>query len=199
MPLTLEDIGRSTYSVEQIETGLAAMAIWHGNRRQAARVLREAGTEIPESTLKEWVKAYPERYAELQAEIVPRVREKLAQQFEVIGLRSAEITLKSLDRFDDQLHELPARDLAGAIRNLSTAGAIGVDKASLLRGLPTEIRQNDSAEDVMKRLQAKHPGMFIEGSAEEMTEAEVVGSSPEGDATRQLSRPSAPANAPDPS
>lgn len=112
-----------SYTLEEREAGLAALAIWHGNSQQAARVLKEQGTEIPARTLLNWKAAHPQRYAELQEQIVPRVREKLAQQFEVIGLRSAELTLKSLDEYDDKLGQLDAKDLASAIRNISTAGA----------------------------------------------------------------------------
>lgn len=185
-----------SYSLEEVEAGLSALAIWHGNGRQAARVLKEQGLEIPERTLYDWRKTHADRLAELQEQIVPKVREKLAQQFEVIGMRSAELTLKSLEKYDDKLDGLEARDLAGAIRNISTTGAIGVDKASLLRGLPTEIRQTDSAEDILKRLAQKHPGMFVEGTAEEIREAEVVSESPNGVAERQLSRAHTQANAP---
>ena len=194
--LSAEETRRSSYSVEQIEAGLAAMAMWHGNSRQASRVLKEAGLEIPHTTLVEWPKAYPERFQELREQVVPQVREKLAQMFEVAGMRGAELTIKTMEQFAEKADTLDTRDLPGAIRNISTAAAISVDKSSLLRGLPTEIRQNDSAEDVLKRLQAKHPGMFVEGSAEEIPSVEVVGSSPQGAAQRQLPRSSPDVNAP---
>lgn len=173
MALSLEDIRGSQYPLDHIEAGLAAMAIWHGNSRQASRVLKEQGVEVPPNTLIEWKNRYTERYAELTEQIVPQVREKLAQQFEAIGMRSAELTLQSLDQYGEKLDKLEARDLAGAIRNISTAGAIGVDKASLLRGLPTEIRRSENAEDIIKRLQQKHPGMFVEGTAEEIERPEL--------------------------
>jgi hypothetical protein len=163
-----------SYNLEEIELGLSELAIWFGNSRQASRTLADKGIEIPRSTLEGWQRQHPERYAELQEQVVPIVRERLAQLFETSAMRSVELTLKGLDRMDEEFGEIPARDLAGAIRNISTAGAIGIDKASLLRGLPTEIRQTDSAEDILKRLAQKHPGMFVEGSAEEIPEAEVV-------------------------
>lgn len=176
--LSLEDIRHSQYPLETIEAGLAAMAIWHGNATQAARVLKEQDIEVPTRTLLNWKNTYTERYTELTEQIVPQVREKLAQQFEVIGLRSAELTLETLDQYGEKLGQLDPRDLAGAVRNISTAGAIGIDKASLLRGLPTEIRQTDSAEDILKRLAQKHPGMFVEGTAEEIPTAELVEGKP---------------------
>jgi hypothetical protein len=163
-----------SYTLEEIETGLVELAIWHGNSRQASRTLSDRGITIPYTTLDGWKKSHADRMAELQAQIVPQVREKLAQQYEVIGMRAGELTLASMERLSDELGEIPVRDLAGAIRNLSTTGAIGIDKASLLRGMPTEIRQTDSAEDILKRLAQKHPGMFVNGSAEEIHEAEVV-------------------------
>lgn len=184
MALGLEDVKRSQYSLEDIEAGLAAMAIWHGNANQAHRVLKEQGREIPTRTLLNWRHAYPERYQELGEQVVPQVREKLAQLFEVAGMRGAEITIDTMELFAKEAKELPARDLAGAIRNISTAAAISVDKSSLLRGLPTEIRQTDSAEDILKRLAQKHPGMFVESTAEEIHTAELVEGSPDRGSVR---------------
>lgn len=174
-----------SYTLEEVETGLVELAIWHGNVRQAERTLTERGLRIPFTTLQTWKTSHAERLAELQAQIVPKVRAKLAEQYEVIGMRAAELTLDSMDRLGDELKEIPARDLAAAIRNLSTTGAIGIDKASLLRGLPTEIRQTDSAEDILKRLQQKHPSMFVDSTAEEIPTAEVVEASPDRDAVRE--------------
>ena len=204
MSLSLEDVKGSQYSLEQIEAGLTAMAIWHGNSRQASRVLGEAGIEVPPTTLILWKNTHTERYAELTEQIVPQVREKLAQQFEVIGMRSAELTLDTLEQFSDEVKNLPARDLAGAIRNLSTAGAIGVDKASLLRGMPTEIRKTENVSDLVERVQQtekalreKYPSLFVESTAEEIPDAEVVESEPEGRAERQLPRAPLSVNAQD--
>jgi hypothetical protein len=167
-----------SYNLEEIETGLAELAIWHGNAVQAARALKERGAEIPRTTLQEWKRSHADRLAELEAQIVPQVREKLAQQYEVIGMRAGELTLASMERLGDELGEIPIRDLAGTIRNLTTSGAIGIDKASLLRGMPTEIRQTDSAEEILKRLAQKHPGMFVDGTTADeqprIQEAEIV-------------------------
>jgi hypothetical protein len=168
-----------SYTLEQIEAGLTELAIWHGNVRQAERTLAERGLEIPKSTLQDWKTIHADRLAELQEQIVPQVRAKLAEVHEVISMRAGELTLKGLDRFGDELSKLEARDLAAAIRNISTTGAIAVDKASLLRGMPTEIRQTDSAEEILKRLEQKHPGMFVSKQADaDIPEAEVVEEKP---------------------
>lgn len=186
----------SHYTTEEIEAGLLELACWHGNVKQAARCLNERGLEIPRTTLQGWKKSHAERYEAIQAEVVPRVRDRLAQQYEAIAQRSAELALEGLDQFGEQMTELPIKELAGAIRNISTSGAIGVDKASLLRGLPTEIRQTDSAEEVLKRLAQKHPQMFVDVTAEEIPEVDAVEESPAEGAGRQLSRQSSATNAP---
>lgn len=195
---------QTSYTLEQREAGLTALAIWHGNSRQASRTLKEQGLDIPHQTLQDWKRAHAERLAELTEQIVPQVREKLAQQFEVIGMRSAELTLKSLDKYDEKLDGLEARDLAGAIRNIGTTGAIGVDKASLLRGMPTEIRKTENVSDLVERVQQtekalreRYPSLFVDSTAEEIPEAEVVEQQPEGPAERQLSRVDTDANAQD--
>lgn len=180
-----------SYNAEEVEAGLMELACWHGNTRQASRT-----TGIPQQTLQDWKTRHADRLEALEAQIVPRIREKLAAQYEQIATRSAEIALEGLDQFATEMPSLPVKELAGAIRNITTSGAIGVDKASLMRGLPTEIRETRNADDILKTLSQKFPGMFVEGSAEEMSQEIAEGQPAEGSAERELPRVNTDANTP---
>lgn len=164
----------TSYSAEQVEAGLMALAAWRGNARRASADLAERGIRIPWRTLYDWRRSHADRLAELEEQVLPQIRSRLAREQESIASQAARTTIKLIQRLEQRAGEIAPRDLAGAVRNMEVTAATAIDKHSVLHGLPSEIRQTDSAEDVLKRLQQKYPGMFIEGSAEEIDDAEVV-------------------------
>lgn len=165
---------RSHYSAEEIEAGLTALACWRGNSRRASAELAERGIRIPWRTLYDWRRMHAERLAELEEQVLPQIRQRLAREQEAIATQAARATLKLIQRVEQKADKLEPRDLATAVRNMEVTSATAIDKHSILHGLPTEIRQTDNAEDILKRLAQKHPGMFIEGTAEEIPTAELV-------------------------
>ena len=54
-----------------------------------------------------------------------------------------------------QAPQLSPRDTAGAIRNVIVAKAVNIDKASLIRGRPTEIRATADITDLLRGLKAR--------------------------------------------
>src|SRR6266403_559726 len=71
----------SPYSDQEIERGLVAMALASGNARRAARMLEQQGLSVPHSTLYRWrLETFPDRYAEVRREILPRLRRELDRQ-----------------------------------------------------------------------------------------------------------------------
>ena len=69
---------------------------------------------------------------------------------------------------DAQADELSARDTAGALRNVSVAKAVNIGKASAIRGRPTEVVSHRSLESLRRTLVAKHPGLVVDSTAEEL-------------------------------
>jgi Mrp family chromosome partitioning ATPase len=59
--------GRRVYSEADITAGLVELARVAGNARRAARSLRAAGRDIPESTLRRWKDIHAERYDEIRS------------------------------------------------------------------------------------------------------------------------------------
>jgi hypothetical protein len=163
-----------TYDLKTVEAGLLALASWRGSPTNASRTLAEQGIKIPKETLQTWKKVHAARYHEIEAEILPHIRQALAAHQELIARRASEVALDMIELTATQMKEIPARDLPSAVRNMEVTAATATDKHSILHGLPSEIRQTDSAEDILKRLEQKHPGMFVNSTAEEITEAKVV-------------------------
>jgi hypothetical protein len=73
--------------------------------------------------------------------------------------------LDGIERVD--FDGMAPRDVAGAVRNLSTAAGIDQDKANALRARPTEIVAYRHAIDVLHRLKQISPALVIDGSAED--------------------------------
>jgi Mrp family chromosome partitioning ATPase len=59
--------GRRIYSDDDIAAGLVELARFAGNARRAARSLKTADRDIPESTLRRWRDMHAELYAEIRA------------------------------------------------------------------------------------------------------------------------------------
>lgn len=167
-------VQKSSYNTEQVEAGLVALASWRGNSRRASADLAERGITIPWRTLHDWRRTHSDRLAELEEQILPEIRKRLAREQEAIATEAARVTLKLIEKAAEKADKIEPRDLPGAIRNLEVTSATAIDKHSVLHGLPSEIRQTDSAEEILKRLAQKHPSMFVETTAEEITDAEVV-------------------------
>jgi hypothetical protein len=189
-------IQNHNYSLEEVEAGLLELACSRGNSRRASAALAERGIKIPWRTLYDWKRKHVDRLDELEEQILPEIRKRLARDQEAIASQAARATLKLIQRVEQKADKIEARDLPGAVRNMEVTSATAIDKHSVLHGLPSEIRQTDSAEDILKRMQQKHPGMFIDSTAEEIPEAEVVEEKPRRGAERELSRTSAHSNAP---
>ena len=165
---------RTSYTEEEIERGLVATALASGNTRLAAEILAREGLPIPRSTLQSWVRRiHPQRYEEVRARELPRLREFLAEKHTAAAERYLRLEQRVADRIEDTLEEIPARDLPGASRNLAVSGAVHLDKAQLLRDQPTTVVQHRSIEEVERELRA-HGVEIIDGFSEEVEAVEEL-------------------------
>lgn len=144
------------HSSEEIERGLLEVAVANGNVRRAAQALAEDGIEVGKSTLERWYKhAHRDRYLQIQAEVLPRVRAQAAEQHMDLAERGMQVEHRILSKLEQEVEEIPSRDLAGAARNVATGAAIHTDKASVLRGEPTLITARHDVSEVVRALRAK--------------------------------------------
>lgn len=134
------------YTTADIERALTEVAACNGNVRQAEANL-DADPDaraVPKSTLHEWkTRHHVERYAAIRAEQLPKIREQAADQHMALAQRSMEVEDDLLALLAAKKDELPARDLAGAIRNLSVDSGVHTQNAQLLNDQPTERRAID--------------------------------------------------------
>jgi hypothetical protein len=152
------------YSDEEIDRGLVALALHAGNRRAASEALAREGVEIPQDTLRHWLERKRDRYDELRTELLPRIRERIAQQSEDLAQAYAEKELELLAGLKDE--PMKPSDRASVIRNLSTSRGISVDKAMAMRGMPTQIVEHRTADHTWAKL--KEMGLVVDSTAEEL-------------------------------
>ena len=114
---------RTSYTEAEIRLGLTEVALCSGNTRLAAGRLKDAGKPIPRSTLEQWARTRPEQYEEVVREILPRVNEVVAAECISVARLAADAEVETLKRYHEVLPQLPARDVPGALRNVSTTKA----------------------------------------------------------------------------
>ena len=164
---------RRSYTIEEVERGLSAMALCDGNYRLAARLLENQGYEYPAETLRSWAfKIHTDRYEQAKAQTLPEIREKMAKDSEALALAYALGEREALGRLLDKLEDpnLKPAELAAIVRNLAVSRGVSVDKASAVRGLPTTVEASLTAKELYAQLNKALPGAVIDAEAEEITD-----------------------------
>lgn len=158
---------RRSYGAEDRERGLQVLVMEGGNAQRAHDKLTAAGYDIPRRTLDEWRRQHADRYAELQLTLRPKLEDKIAAESEALIVAIGEKEREIVHLLDPA--QLPPKELAGALRNLSTSKALQVDKIQgPLRGRPTIIEHRSSPDELLARLtKVLGPGS-IESTAEEL-------------------------------
>lgn len=159
---------KRSYNQEQIDHGLTVLALWAGNTHRAHDELKAQGQPIPQSTLSDWMRAkHAQRYEEIRATQLPKLREKLADQQELVAAKAAEATLKLVERQIEEVDNLKPGEIHAAARNLEVTAGTAIDKANLLRDMPTEIKRVENADQLFKKWKAS--GLLsVESTAEEL-------------------------------
>jgi hypothetical protein len=160
-----------TYPLEVRERALLQLVL-SGSAPQAQRQLKELGIEIPERTLAAWKNSYAERIAEIAEIETRRVAQVMAAEAESVIRKSAALEHKLLDRLESVADELPAKEVANALRNVSTTKGINAQRiADPIRGRATAIVQHRGAGEITEELFNRMRRLgIVDGEAEEITD-----------------------------
>jgi hypothetical protein len=146
---------------------LLAVAAFNGNTRRASEFLAGDDLVIPHQTLWNWANnVHLARYEDIRAERLPRVQAAAAERHMELMDQNMNLEAKLLEDLDGKRHELAARDISTAARNVAVGTGIHTEKAQLLTGQPTSINKFREAGDVLRLLKNRAPGLFIEGTVE---------------------------------
>lgn len=125
------------YDEAQIELGLTTLALQDGSATRAARQLEEMGTPIPKATLEMWREgARSAQYAEIRDKQAPAIQRQVAALHEDFSRKAMAVADEALDHVKGTLHELPAKEAAGALRNIVPSAGISTDKLMIARERP---------------------------------------------------------------
>ena len=127
---------------EQVDRGLAALALHDGSERAAARFLEQTGKPIPFRTLHDWKTTRAERYAEVREQELPAIRRRHIHETEELYGQALALKRKLLAKVDQELDQLTPGQAANALKQVGISAGIDTDKALLLRGEPTVIHGN---------------------------------------------------------
>jgi hypothetical protein len=121
------------YTEEDIGRGLAAVALYSGNTRQAAAALKKDGLPIPRTTLTTWLSTKRDDYDLIRRSVIEKVHERVAEKHMELAEAQMDLSEKLMDRLRQESATVPVRDLPAAIRNLDVGSGIHTDKATNLR------------------------------------------------------------------
>src|SRR5215217_5308287 len=159
---------RRTYTTEDIERGLFALALY-GDATAASRQLEASGQRVPKSTLQSWKLTHAERFQEIANEHARKVREVIAQEQVEIAHAAGQAERVAIAKTKKQLEDGEVKDASTAGRNLGVQKGIALDHALKQRGEPTVVHEHRQADEVFERLRKLAPQVFvIEGQADEM-------------------------------
>jgi hypothetical protein len=163
---------RRQYTLEEKELALRMLALSGVRYEQTINLLNEHTDlkGVAKQTIEYWAKvSHRDRFEEIRTEVSSQVAQRVANQAEQIMLAIGDVELLALQKTREQLEAGEAKDPAAVMRNLATAKALNNDKISApVRGRPTVIHADRSADEIMRALKALEPNLIIEGTAEEV-------------------------------
>lgn len=167
--------GTVTRSPEEVDLALKVLILNGGDSKNASLQLAAEGIKVNRDQLAGWrdVK-FPRRYAELRRNISGDVSEEMAGRALERALESDAAQQRYIELALEKVEEVEPNHLAKNAMALSNVMSTNVEKAQLLRNEPTEIRRVD-VEDSLRVLERLEVAWSIEGEAEEIEDAEVVG------------------------
>jgi Mrp family chromosome partitioning ATPase len=161
--------GRRVYSDDDVTAGLVELSRFAGNARRAARSLRSAGRDIPESTLRRWKDLHAELYAEIRAArtrgtvVAPHLRVLTGRRHE---LPAGLIARERLRHLFDELRQDADYVLVDTVPVSTVADASAVAAAAdcvLLVVDPERVRRRDllTAKQQLANARAKIVGIVL--------------------------------------
>jgi hypothetical protein len=160
---------RRIYTDAEVERALVAIALHDGNTRRAARVLKEQGLPIPRETLRAWPDKHEQLYSQVQAKVLPLVKAQTAEEHMELARYQMQVSRKLTERLDREANAVPIRDVSTAQRNLDVGSGIHTQRGAELRGEPQVVEyRNVDVIGNMRRLREKHPGLFVDSTADEI-------------------------------
>lgn len=146
------------HTLEDVEVLLRLLALNGGNyQRTALQAETDFKIEIHPMTLKKWsVNHFPQRYAEIQRDLVDEINDRAAGKIGDLTQKGIDLQNKLLEELDKVLETEPSlsvRELTPAITNISRATESNIKQRQLLQDKPTSIQEVRTIDETIEFLE----------------------------------------------
>lgn len=158
------------WTENEVDSILKLLVANGGSATKTVEQLRCEGINMERTALETWRDhAFPHRYLLLRTEMQREISEDLAGRMVETALEADNATRTYIEKAVAKVDQVDPDHLAKNALALANAAGNSVEKAHLLRNMPTEIVKVDLAEsiEVLERLKVIEPD-------EEVVDAEVV-------------------------
>jgi transposase-like protein len=127
------------HNLETITEALMLLS-YYGNLGKTVEALKQRGINVPRQTISGWRDKHADLWQQAETRMREEVLDRVADRAEryIIDAQDAEQTL--LEQLMATREELPAKEVANALRNISVSKAIAMEKVVMpVRGRPTQI------------------------------------------------------------
>lgn len=164
----LERINSRDYDEETVEQALIRLVHNDFNVKRTVRELAADGTPIPERTLSDWKRRYPNRLRFYAVESGPQIEQELVHKQRAIASAAIDASMEAVQKEREKIERGDVRDYAASARNLATVSAISTDKLLALTGRPnTIVGSEKKPEAILAEIQRLAP-QIIDSTAEEI-------------------------------
>jgi hypothetical protein len=155
------------FTITDVALALRSLALYGGNAARASQALAAEGRIVTPECLRKWQnEKYPVEYQRVVDELRGEIGSLVADGAMEIASAASDLEGKMMARLAEELHEVPATQLAKAALNMAQAKKTNVETARLLRDQPTEIVENRNAADAIEELTSL--GVVVNAEAEEL-------------------------------
>ena len=167
--------GTSSFTEEEITSGLMAVIAWAGNAHAASRYLKaEKGLSISPATLYSWKTTHVVRYDELRDKYAGQLEANLANEMRDVARLAMDVQRVALEKTKVRLDAGEDNDPARSAANAATVAQKMTDKLLSLTGRPTQITETRNLDEILRSLAARK---IIQIPEEAVTQAESVNGS----------------------
>jgi hypothetical protein len=169
----LEPLYAQRHEPEDVAHALATLALCGGNANKARQRLLAGGIDVPARTLLYWrTERFPERYEQSCQELAPQIEAQVVDFQRELAYKASQAAQQAVALEIDRIEAGQVKDASASARNLQTTAGIAVDKVLSLTGRPTVIHGDKTGDALLKELRGLAPGLIVNGTAEEITDAE---------------------------
>lgn len=145
------------------ERAFIGLALAGDNAQRAAEQLG-----MPASTLRDWRREHRPEYERVRKELAPKLEATVVAEMYAFVIEAGRVKRLALEATAQAIEdgEIRGKDLPSALKSISIAEAVAVDKILVLSGRPTSVVEHRSAQEIVAELARR--GAIVDATAVEL-------------------------------